>query len=112
MSSTPNKPVGGTAGAILTALQESSSYVTLAIQVAGVLVPLGKSLIGKIKSIGQGAVTIEFDALVTEDLAELDAINQLSIDELAAINAELTRIGLPALPAAPPVVQSTDAPKS
>lgn len=104
MSSTPNKPAVGSAGtgaAFLSALQESSGYVTLAIQVAGVLVPLGKALIGKIKSIGQGAVTIEFDALETQDLAELDAINQLSIDELAAVNAELTRIGLPTLPAPP-----------
>lgn len=102
MSSTPNKPAGSTASTVLSILAASNEYVTLGIQVAGVLIPLGKALVGKIKEIGTGSVTITFTDLIAADTAELDAIQKLSEDELAAVNAELTRIGLPVLPAPPP----------
>ena len=102
MSSTPNKPSGGTGAAFLNALGQANGYVALAIQVGGVLVPLGKALVSKIKDLGSGSVTITFTDLVTADMTELDAIAKLSTDELAAVNAELTRMGLPALPAPPP----------
>jgi len=101
MSSTPNKPAGGAASTVLNILAASNEYVTLGIQVAGVLIPLGKALVQKIEGIGAGAVTITFSDLVAADTAELDAIQKLSEDDLAAVNAELTRIGLPALPAPP-----------
>jgi len=101
MSSTPNKPAGREASTVLNILAASNEYVTLGIQVAGVLIPLGKALVQKIESIGQGAVTITFSDLIAADTAELDAIQQLSEDELTAVNAELKRIGLPELPPPP-----------
>lgn len=101
MSNTPNSPVGKTASTMLNILAASNGYVTLAIQAAGVLVPLGKALVQKIEDIGKGSVTITFTDLVTADLAELDAIQKLSSDEIAAINAELAQLGLPALPPPP-----------
>lgn len=100
MSTTPNKPAGSTALGLLTALQNANGYVALAVQIAGVLVPIGRSLIKKIEDIGAGSVTITFTDLVTADSAELDAINKLATDDLAAINAELARMGLPSLPSA------------
>jgi hypothetical protein len=105
MSSTPKPPAGSPiasgAATLLNILAASNGYVTLGIQVAGVLVPLGKALIGKIKSIGAGAVTITFTDLVAADTAELDAISKLSTDELAVINTELAAMGLPTLPEPP-----------
>lgn len=111
--STPNNPAANTASTLLNILAASNGYVTLAIQAAGVLIPLGKALVQKIEDIGKGTITITFTDLVAADMAELDAIQQLSIDEITTINAELAQLGLPALPAPPnpPIVQSTDAPK-
>jgi hypothetical protein len=97
MSSTPNKPAGTTLTTILTILEGSNGYVQLAVTVAGVLIPLGKALIQKIEGIGTGSITITFSDLITADNTELDAIAKLSTDELTAINAELTRLGLPTL---------------
>lgn len=93
------------AGAVLTALADANGYVSLALQLGEVLVPIGKALVSKIKSIGQGNETITFQLLISEDEAELASVDQMSTDDLAAINAELTRLGKPALPfpAAPPV---------
>ena len=101
--STPNQPAGGSGlGTLLTILSASNEYVTLGVTVAGVAIPLIKGLIAKIEGIGTGNVTITFADLVTADLAELDAIQQLASDDLAAVNAELKRMGFPTLPAAPP----------
>lgn len=101
--STPNQPAAGsTVTSLLSILQLSSGWVTLGINVAGVAIPLIKALVQKIEGIGAGNVTITFSDLVAQDLAELDAIAKLSTDDLTAINAELTRLGLPTLPAPPP----------
>jgi hypothetical protein len=106
--STPNQPAGSGLGTLLTILSASNEYVTLGVTVAGVAIPLIKALISKIEGIGTGNVTITFSDLVAGDLAELDAIQQLSTDDLTAVNAELTRMGfptLPAPPAGPPITQ-------
>jgi hypothetical protein len=105
MSSNPIKPAGSTASTILTILQESNGYISLGIQLAGVFVPLAKALIQKIEGIGTGSVTITLSDLVLADQAELDKIAQAAGDDLAAINVELVRMGIPPLvvpPADPP----------
>lgn len=101
MSSTPNSPAGTSLGSVLTVLQGAGGYITLGIQLAGVFIPLIKALIQKIEGIDTGNVTITFSDLVVADMAELDAIMKLSTDDLAAINAELARLGLPTLPNPP-----------
>lgn len=105
MSSTPKQPIAGTtkttAGNLLSILAGANGYVTLAIEAAGVIVPLAKGFIQKIEGIGAGSVTITFTELIAADTAELDAITKLSTDELTAVNAELARLGLPPLPAPP-----------
>jgi hypothetical protein len=97
--STPPKtpiPISGAPG-VLTVLQSAGGYVSLAISVAGITIPLVKALISKIEGIGTGSVTITFTDLVAADQAELDAILASSNTDIAAINAELARMGLPQL---------------
>jgi hypothetical protein len=102
MSSNPIKPAAGsTAASILTILQESNGYVSLGIQLAGVFVPLAKALIQKIEGIGSGNVTITFTDLVAADQTEIAAIVTTANADLAAVNAELVRMGLPPLPNPP-----------
>jgi hypothetical protein len=104
MSTTPNQPPAGDSplSKLLAVLFASNEYVTLGVTVAGVAIPLIKGLIAKIEGIGTGNVTIAFSDLVAADLAELDAIQALSTDDLTAVNAELARMGFPTLPAPPP----------
>jgi hypothetical protein len=113
MTSNPTPPLS-TAGTLLTVLQNSGGYITLGLELAGVFVPLVKGLISKIEGIGTGNVTIAFTELLAADMKALDEIAQLSTEDLTAINAELTRVGAPTLPApapvTPPIVQ--DAPAS
>lgn len=86
----------------LTALQDANGYVALGITVAGQLVPLGKWLVSEFKAIGAGGVTISYPVLVQQDIAELDTIRQIALDDLAAINAELAKLGKPPLALPPP----------
>lgn len=88
--STPNK--------VLQALSGSAGYVTLAIELGTELIPLGKALVTGIKQISAGASTVTYQVLLQMDAAELDAIDQLSADDLTAINAELKKLGLPPVP--------------
>lgn len=106
MSSTPLKPAGSTAANILTILQESNGYISLGIQLAGVFVPLAKGLIQKIEGIGAGNVTITFTDLVAHDQDEIAAIVATANADLAAVNAELVRLGHPGLPSATPPAAS------
>jgi hypothetical protein len=85
----------------LTILQESNGYISLGLQLAGVFVPLAKALIQKIEGIGTGNPTITFSDLVAADQAEIAAIVATADADLAAINAELVRLGLPPLPNPP-----------
>lgn len=86
-----------TAGTVLTTLRGVSGGITLAIEVAGQLVPLVKGLVLEIKKISAGADSMDYQILVQTDSDALNKVIQVSKDDLAAINAELTRMGLPPL---------------
>jgi hypothetical protein len=92
---------------VLAALSDSNTAITLGIELAGQLIPLGKGLIKEIRSIATGAETVSYEVLLVADGKELDAVHQLATDDLAAINAELAKMGQPPLPVAPP---TTDPP--
>jgi len=100
MSNGTNNPAGSKTLGLLQAIAGANGYVALGISVLGVVLPLGKALIGKIENIGKGAVTITFTDLVAADDAELDAITKTAGADLDAINAELAKLGLP--PLSPP----------
>jgi hypothetical protein len=101
MPPVPNQPASSKALGILQTLAGTNGYIALGIQVADLVIPLGKALIKDIKGIGQGAVTITFTDLVAADEAELAAIIQTSKADLDAVNAELAKLGLPPLSAPP-----------
>lgn len=87
---------------ILQGLADSNGgYVTLAIELAGALIPIGKAAVKEIKQIATGTETETYDVLLQVDGAELAKIAQLSESELAAVNAELAKLGLPPVPALP-----------
>jgi len=88
---TPNKTVS-TIKTALTALAGMNGEVTLALNAAGVLVPLVKGAISEIRQIATGANSITYAVLIQTDDAELDAIDKLSNDDVTAINAELARL--------------------
>jgi hypothetical protein len=90
-----------TAKAVLSSLQDTNGYVTLAIELAGELVPLGKGLVKEIKTIGTGGETVTYAVLLQMDSSELDATDKLATDDLTAINEELKRLGLPPVPVPP-----------
>jgi len=104
MSSTKN---------ILGALSDAGTVLSIGLPVAGEIIPLATGLVKEIKSIATGSETVDYQILLQTDGAELDAIHQLAEDDLAAINAELAKLGQPpiadpsapaspAAPAAPP----------
>lgn len=82
---------------ILSSLADANGYVNLAVQVAGVVIPLGKWLIHEVKSIASGNVTITYQAVLAADEAELVEIQGIADADIAAINAELNRMGKPPL---------------
>jgi len=107
MSSTPNQPAGSKALEFLQALQASNGYVALGVSALGIIIPGVKAVISEIKSIGQGSVTITLTDLVIADQAELQKVIETSNADLAAINAELVRLGAPPLPALAPAPPTT-----
>jgi hypothetical protein len=80
---------------ILAALGEANSYVTLATNIGGVLIPIAVGLVKEIKQISTGHETVSYQVLIQTDSAELEAVDKLSKDDLAAINAELAKLGKP-----------------
>lgn len=88
--STPNK--------VLQALAGTNQYVALAISLGETLIPLGKGLVTEIKQIATGGETVTYAVLLQMDAAELDAIEKLSVDDIAAINVELAKLKLPPVP--------------
>ncbi len=99
-------PATGALSAILNGLGQTNMIVSLGLQVAGIVVPLVKGLVSQIKLISTGASTVTYQVVVTADEANLQAVQALSDSDLAAINAELARLGKTPLPvptsAAPP----------
>jgi hypothetical protein len=96
--STPNK--------ILTALADANGVIALGLQVGAVVVPLVKGVIKEIRAIGSGTETVSYEIVVQADLAELDAVDKLASDDLAAINLELKVRGIPEIPIPPPATGS------
>jgi hypothetical protein len=93
---TPNPSAAvSTVKGILDALSGSNGEITLAIAVAGQLVPLITGAVTEIKKIASGAETVSYSVLLETDAEELDAVDTLSKDDLTAINAELARLGAP-----------------
>lgn len=99
------------AGRILSNLADTNGgYITLAIMLAGELIPVGKALVTEIKQIATGTETETYSMLLQVDGAELQKIAQLSETELAAINAEFAKLGLPPVPALPDPTATPTAP--
>lgn len=80
---------------VLAALGQTDQYVTLGLELAGEIVPLGKALVREIKTIATGSETTTYQLLLEADSKELDAIAALSLADLAAINGELAKLGKP-----------------
>ncbi len=85
--STPNK--------VLAALASTNEYVAVGIQVGEIVVPLVKGVVKEIRTIATGVETVSYEVLLQVDGAELDAVDKLAQDDLAAINSELQLRGLP-----------------
>lgn len=80
---------------VLAALGDTNTLITLGLEVAGEIVPLGKALVRGIRSIGGSTDTTTYELLLVADSAELDAIATLALADLAAINGELAKLGKP-----------------
>jgi hypothetical protein len=91
---------------VLAGLKDANAIIVLGLEIAGQLVPLVKGAITEIRKIGGGSTTVSYEIVVKADAAELDITTQLAVDDLAAINAELARMGLPPVP---PYDSSTEA---
>jgi len=86
---------GSTAAGILGAIESANGYVTLALEAAGVLVPIVKGVITEIKKLVDPTGTVTYQLLIQTDQAALTTVLTLSEADLAAINAELAKMGLP-----------------
>lgn len=64
--------------------------------IAGTLIPIVVSVVKSIEAVG-AAQTIEYSLVVQQDQAALDAIIAAGAADLATINAELVRMGMPPL---------------
>ena len=86
------------------ALPLIEGIVTLGIQLGSELVPVIKGAITSIKQDLSKQGTVVYTVVITADQAELLAVQQQSIADLVALNAELVKQNAPALtvPAAPP----------
>lgn len=91
---TPAKSLSG----VLSALASTNTYVSLGIEVAGIVIPLVKGLIQEIKQIATGEQTVAYQVLIQTDEGDLQQVIAVSDDDLTAINAELVRLGKPPLP--------------
>lgn len=96
--STPS-PTSG----LLNVLTSLNGEVQLGVTIGNVVVPLIAGVIKSIKGSGAGQ-TIEYTVVIQSEQAVLDSIIASGAADLAAINAELVRMGLTPLPVptAPP----------
>jgi hypothetical protein len=96
---------GSNAGKLLDLLSSTNAAVSIGLVVGETVVPLIVGLVKEIKSqiAGEGD-KVEYTVVVQAEHAVLDKIIADGTADLAAINAELERLGLPPLavpPAAP-----------
>jgi len=96
-----NTPVAPTPKHVLSLLQNIGGYVSLAINLGEALYPIVKGVVTEIKQISTGGATVTYQVLLQTDGAELDDVIKLSTDDLNAVNAELTKLGLPTIPLPP-----------
>jgi hypothetical protein len=102
---------------VLGILSEAGSIIGIGIPIAGEIIPLATGLVKAIRQIASGTDTVTYEILIQADSKELDAVHQLAEDDLAAINAELAKLGKPpiassaASPAAPPATADPAPPK-
>jgi hypothetical protein len=86
---------------ILAALSDAGTIIGIGVPLAGEIIPLATGLVKEIRQIASGSTTVDYQILIQTDGAELDAVHQLAEDDLAAINAELAKVGQPPIPVAP-----------
>jgi hypothetical protein len=98
---------------ILNTLKDANGYIALGATLAGQIVPIGKWVVNEFKALTAKGETVTFVVLVQHDTAELEAIGAMATDDLAAVNAELVKLGKPPLviPTAPaPAIGADPAP--
>lgn len=99
MSSTPSPAQAAaqsTAGKFLDALSGANNLISVAVPIAGLLIPLVVQVIKSISGSGTQQ-TITYTLVIQEEQAALDAIIAAGAVDLTTVNAELVRMGLPPL---------------
>lgn len=97
MSPNGATPVATTAGKFLSALSLVNGELVLAVQVAGLLKPIIVGVVKQIKQAVSPTQEIEYTVVLTTGQDKLDAIIDLTGNDLDEINAELVRLGHPPL---------------
>jgi hypothetical protein len=95
---TPAPTPTTTIASILQILQDAGGYVTLGVEVAGVVIPLVKAVVTDIKNAAEGGATETYTVLLTADAAALDAVDALALEQIEDINAYLGSIGAALIP--------------
>ena len=85
---------------VLGILSEAGQIIGIGLPLAGEIIPLATGLVKEIRQIASGSDTVTYEILIEADGKELDAVHQLAEDDLAAINAELAKLGQPGIPSA------------
>ena len=96
MSTTPSPT-----SALLNVLTSLNGGVQLGVTIGNVVVPLIAGVIKSIKT-GESGQTVEYTVVIQTEQAVLDSIIAAGASDLAAINAELVRMGLAPLPVPTP----------
>jgi len=84
---------------VLDAVQSVGSIVSLVLPAVGEGIVLVTGIIKEVKSLTNSEGTVEYTVVLAEGKAQLGASIQVSQDDLAAINAELVKMGKPPLSA-------------
>ena len=82
-----------TATKILDALSASSGLISIAVPIAGTLIPIVVQVVKMIRGSG-AAQTVEYSFVVAQNQAMLDAIITAGGADLDLVNAELKRLGV------------------
>ena len=93
----PAAPATSTAGKILNAIASIGGDISIGVQLGEVVIPLVKGAITAIKTAITGGATISYTVELTAEQTALDEVVTIAENDLALINAELTRMGLPTI---------------